>query len=468
MAKVLIATTELIPSLPYPAVGGGQRAFSLGEGLRSRGHEVIYSLPMEHLRNKEGIPPDILQLAHSMTDIDAIVGQASPDVVIFTTAYLMRFYSACSVPAVLDLAANIELEATFTPGANPADVLMGRLDQYSKADLFILGSPRQIPWFSAFWMLAGLDLKEELYTVVPICCSPDLPPIPERRELSFISAGMFYPWQNPFDALQEVLSVLDDARSGELVIYTGKHPTWAEIHSSLIDPRSRLGESEMLDVRGLLPFDKVVSEWGKCACAVDVMKPNLERRLANPMRTTTYLWLGIPVIISDFYWISELVKSYDAGWLVDPLEKGAVKKAVQEILRDPDVLRQRAANAQRLVAENLTWDRCVEGLDAFCRSPRKLRKSTSLVATVASEVARMSAEQVAAAKELGRVQEKLEVLREKADRAAEELKERNSEVKYLRGRIEAILNSRTWRTVQFVKHKLLRIKQRESRGQRES
>ncbi|RLC47401.1 MAG: hypothetical protein DRH70_03465 [Candidatus Coatesbacteria bacterium] len=467
MAKVLIATTELIPSLPYPAGGGGQRALSLGEGLRSRGHEVVYSLPMEHLTGKKDIPPDILQLAHNMTDMDEIVGKASPDVVIFSTAYLMRFYSR-SVPTVLDLAANIELEATFTPGASLADVLAGRLDQYTKADLFILGSPMQIPWYSAFWMLAGLDLKEELYTVVPICFSPNLPAIPERQKVSFISAGMFYPWQNPFDALQEVLSALDEARSGKLVIYTGKHPTWAEINSSLTDPRSRLGESERLEVRGLLPFDGVVSEWGKCACAVDVMRPNLERRLANPMRTTTYLWLGIPVIISDFYWISELVKRYEAGWLVDPLEKGAVKSIVQEILRDPDVLRQRAANAQRLVAENLTWDRCVEGLDAFCRSPRRLRKSASIIATVASEVARMSAEQVAAAKELGRMEVELRVLREEAERAHKELKERNAEVSHLKQRLGAVMNSRTWRTVQFVKHKLLRIRQRGSRGQKES
>ena len=148
MSRVLIVTTELIPSLPFPTVGGGQRAHSLGEGLKSKGHEVVYSLPREHLEDKEDVPKLLLELAHDLTDIDDVVARASPDVVLFTTSYLMRFFSGSSLPVVLDLAANIELEAMLTPGSNLADVLMGRLDQYTKADFFILGSPRQVSWYA--------------------------------------------------------------------------------------------------------------------------------------------------------------------------------------------------------------------------------------------------------------------------------------------------------------------------------
>jgi len=468
MSKVLIVTTELIPSLPFPTVGGGQRAHSLGEGLKSKGHEVAYSLPREHLAGKEGAPELLLELAHDLTDIDDVVARACPDVVLFTTSYLMRFFSGSSQPVVLDLAANIELEAMFTPGSNLSDVLIGRLDQYAKADFFILGSPRQIPWYWPFWMLAGLSIEREPYTIVPICCSPKLPPIPDRQEISFISAGMFYPWQDPFDALREVLSALDVEQVGELAIFTGEHPTWTDIHSRLIDPKSRLGDSERLKIRGLLPFSEIASEWGKCSCAIDVMKPNLERRLANPMRTTTYLWLGIPVIISDFYWVSELVREYDAGWLVDPLAEGAVRRITLDILRNPDILRERAANAQRLVAENLTWDRCVEGLDRFCKSPEKLAKSRTLIASVAGEIARSYAENLAVVKDIGRLEAELKFCWERVDRTEKELADRDQEVADLRGRIDDILNSRTWRTVQFVKHKLLRIKKDKPKDQKEA
>lgn len=468
MSKVLIVTTELIPSLPFPTGGGGQRAHSLGEGLMSKGHEVLYSLPSGHLMGKKGVPEHFLELAHDFTDIDDVVAKVCPDVIIVTTSYLMRFFSADSLPIVLDLAANIELEAMFTPGSNLADVLMGRLDQYIKADFFILGSPRQIPWYSPFWMLAGLRLEQEPYTIVPICCSPKLPPIPDRQEIRFISAGMFYPWQDPFDALQEILSELDSKQIGELAIFTGKHPTWTDIHSRLIDPKSRLSDSKRLKMKGLLPFSEIASEWGKYSCAIDVMKPNLERRLANPMRTTTYLWLGIPIIISDFYWISALVRKYDAGWLVDPSEEGAVRRITSDILNNPDIMREKTANAQKLVAENLTWDRCVEGLDRFCKSPKKLDKSRTLVASVAGEIARLSAEHLAIAKDVGRVRAELELWGEKASQTERELADRNQEVAYLKDRIEDILNSKTWRSAQFVKHKLLRIKENKPRDRKEA
>ncbi|MBN2208586.1 MAG: glycosyltransferase family 4 protein [Candidatus Coatesbacteria bacterium] len=450
MSKVLIVTTELLPSLPFPTVGGGQRAYSLGEGLRSRGYEVAYSLPREHLTGREGVPEQLLALVHDFADIDDVVARASPDVVLFTTSYLMRFFSGSSLPVVLDLAANIELEAMLTPGSNLTDVLMGRLDQYVKADFFILGSPRQVPWYSPFWMLAGLRLEQEPYTIVPICCSPKLPPIPDRQEISFISAGMFYPWQDPFDALQEVLSALDARQAGELAIFTGKHPTWADIHARLVDPKSRLADSKRLKIKGLLPFSEIASEWAKYSCAIDVMKPNLERRLANPMRTTTYLWLGIPIIVSDFYWVSELVRKYDAGWLVDSSEKGAVRDITLDVLDNPRVLREKGANAQRLVAENLTWDRCVEGLDRFCKSPQKLPKSRGLVTVVAGELARMYAEQLAIGRSISRTEAELASWRERAERTEKELA-------CLRRRLDDILSYRTVRTARFIKHKLLRI-----------
>ncbi|MBN1593169.1 MAG: hypothetical protein JW941_07995, partial [Candidatus Coatesbacteria bacterium] len=400
---------------------------------------------------------EFLALAHDLTDIDEKVAASGADIILFATSYLMRFYSGNSLPVVLDLAANIELEAVFTPGSDFSDVIMGRLDQYARADFFIIGSPRQLPWYTPFWILAGLDIQQRHFTIIPICCSPDLPPIPERDEPSFICAGMFYPWQDPFDAQKELLSTLDAAKKGEFTIFTGKHPTWQDINTRLIDPRMRLGNSERLKVRGFFPFSEITTEWAKYGCAIDVMKQNLERALANPMRTTTYLWLGIPVIVSNFYWISELIEHYDAGWLVDPLEKGAVRRITESILRDPQVLRPKALNAQRLVRENLTWDKCVEGLDEFCKSPSKLERANTLIAVVAEEMARLSAEHIAIAKETGRIHGEVDFWRDKSRRLERELEEARVEMALKQRYIHDITNTRTWRAAHFIKRKILRI-----------
>ncbi len=469
VSRILIASTEILPTLACPTVGGSQRTHALGEALRERGHDVVYSVPLEQLQGKNDVPQELLDTAHSEVDLGEIVKRVAPDVLLFAAPYLARFVQDSKVPTVMDLAANVELETAFASGENLADVLMGRLDQYRRGDLFILGSPRQLYWYSGFLMLSGIHVENDCFTVIPICCSPQQPPIPDRDELRFLCAGMFYPWQDPFKSLGDVLSTLEARGTGELHIFTGReHPGWKSISSQLIDPRAKLKESDRLSIRGVLPFGQAIDEWGKYSCAVDVMKPNLERLLANPMRTTTYLWLGIPVIISDFYWISDLVKKYDAGWLVNHNDEGAVKRIVDSIIDDPSILDQRAINAKRLVAEELTWDKHVDGLDEFCRAPRKLLKSANLVSIVAGELTRMYADHLAIAKEIGRVQGELEFWREKADGIEKELEDRDTEVAHLRKRIDDILNSRTWRTTQFLKHKLLRIAKDKPTDRRES
>ena len=460
MSKVLVATTELLPTLPYPTVGGSQRTFSLGEPLRRRGHDVVYSVPLEQLQGRADVPQELLDFAHSEVNIQEIVERVSPDVLLFTAPYLARFVQDIQIPVVMDLAANVGLETAFAPTENLSDVLMGRLDQYRKGDFFILGNPRQLYWYSAFLMLSGIHVENNCFAVIPICCSPEQRPIPDRAELRFLCAGMFYPWQDPFESLEDVLTTLETRNAGELHIYTGRqHPGWKSISSQLIDPLTRLKESDRLSIKDVLPFSQAIDEWASYSCAVDVMKPNLERYLANPMRTTTYLWLGIPVIISDFYWISDLIREYDAGWLVNHNDKGAVKRIVNSIIDDPSILALRAINARKLAADELTWDKHIDGLDEFCRAPRKLAKSGSLVSVVAGELTRMYAEQLAIGKAIGRAEVELEFWREKTARTEKELA-------YLRGHIDDILNSRTWRTAQFVKHKLLRIRRDEPKDQK--
>lgn len=459
MSKVLIISTELLPTLPFPTVGGSQRTYSIGQALKEKGHEVIYSLPLEQLAGKEGVPEELMATTHSMLDIEKIVHGVAPDVIIFSAPFLARFISDPSVPVVMDLAANVELEAALAPGENLGDVLIGRLDQYRKGDFFILGNRRQLYWYSAFLLLSGINPGTDYFTIFPICGSPEMPVIPERNGLRFLSAGMFYPWQDPFDALNEVIAAIDKRGKGELHIFTGReHPGWASISSKLIDPKKRLNWSSRLMVHGILPFDQAMTEWGGYSCAVDVMKPNLERMLANPMRSSTYLWLGVPIIVPDFHWISGLVREYEAGWVVDPEKPGAVRDVVNRILDDPSVLCQRSRNAQKVVAENLTWDKRIDGLDKFCRSPRKLTKSDSLIGSFASEVARIYAENQETARNVGRMEGGLEYFRETSVRIAGELREREKETAYLRQRIDEILKSRTWRTAQFIRNKLLRMK----------
>ena len=43
--RILLITSDLLPFLGYPCAGGGVRAWGLGEGLKTKGYEVLYSIP---------------------------------------------------------------------------------------------------------------------------------------------------------------------------------------------------------------------------------------------------------------------------------------------------------------------------------------------------------------------------------------------------------------------------------------
>lgn len=66
--------------------------------------------------------------------------------------------------------------------------------------------------------------------------------------------------------------------------------------------------------------------------------------------------LGTPIVATDVDGIPEVVPSDDYGLLVRADDPDAISKAILSILRDPAEARRRAANMQRRVRNEFTWD----------------------------------------------------------------------------------------------------------------
>ena len=48
-----------------------------------------------------------------------------------------------------------------------------------------------------------------------------------------------------------------------------------------------------------------------------------------------------------------MISEYDAGWLVDPLDDGAVAATLDEVIGDPEAVRRKTENARALASEVL-------------------------------------------------------------------------------------------------------------------
>ena len=109
----------------------------------------------------------------------------------------------------------------------------------------------------------------------------------------------------------------------------------------------------------MLPYEQFTSLMSGADVAFDLMDWNLERQLAVTIRTTTYLWAGLPVIYNDYADLGRLIHQYDAGWLVKPGDNEALETVLNIIYNDPQTVAKKAKNAQLLARNEFSWDRAV-------------------------------------------------------------------------------------------------------------
>lgn len=126
-----------------------------------------------------------------------------------------------------------------------------------------------------------------------------------------------------------------------------------------------------MSVHGLTACDAYVDAIGRCGVALDVMARNPERELAFATRTVLYLWAGLPVIHGDGDELAPLIAEWGAGWVVDASDRNAIERAIREALDQPEEVARRGIQAQALVRARLTWDKTIEPLAVWCRSPRR-------------------------------------------------------------------------------------------------
>lgn len=99
-------------------------------------------------------------------------------------------------------------------------------------------------------------------------------------------------------------------------------------------------------------------------------RPTLETRLSLRTRFLDALATGCPVVTTEGGTLSRLLAEHDAGRVVPPEDARALAAVVEELLRDPSARAAQREGAARL-ARRFSWERVLEPLVAFCRSPRR-------------------------------------------------------------------------------------------------
>ncbi len=384
--RVLVISSDILPFPGLPTVGSGLRAWGIGQGLRSRGHDVLFSMPKAVLAGREElIPPEIAALTWETFTLGDVIRKAEPDVVVVCNWPILALVPAAwiDVPIVLDQHGPHFIEREFQNAGNDADNTMYKLDALRKADFFTCAGHKQREYFRSWLERAGWTEAEqqERVAAMPVSLSPELPDRQPAAELTFVYGGVFLPWQDPTPALTMVVETLEAQQTGRLCFFGGRHPVYTVNPGMLEELAERLQKSPRVVAPGMVSHDELIEHYRRAHVAVDVMRRNRERELAFTTRTVEYLWCGLPVIYHDYAELSDLIREYRAGWIVEPNDTKAIAAVLEEIIQHPEEVEARSLNAQRLVRERLTWDKTIGPLDDFVRRPRLRQRRPGVVAS---------------------------------------------------------------------------------------
>ena len=388
--RFLVFTTDLPPLPGLPTSGTALRTHGLAQGLRAHGHEVEVSVPraaIDGLR-RPGSPP--LESAEAVAQVDRLTGTAfdfrnqadlvhalAPDVVLCGHWPAATFESRPSQPLVIDLAGAHLLERHYQGTPGHAAGVLGKLRAVSHADYFVVSGSRQRRYFMSFLLRAGVEEPERRTVSIPMPLCPDQPPrrpAPPEEYPRIVFGGVFLPWQDPTDALERTAAALAAKGRGTLEVIGGPHPHYSidgGVYAALF---SKLARLPFVRARPLLSFDEFVGELLSSDVALDLMRWNLERELAVTIRSTTYLWAGVPVIYNDYSDLGDLIRAYDAGWTIDPSDGPALARVLDAVFEEPALVGGKGENARRLARDVFAWDRAVlpllEALGGARRKPR--------------------------------------------------------------------------------------------------
>ena len=394
--QVLLISPDVLPVGGIPSSGVGLRAWALGQGLIGCGHHVHFAMPKAAIQGREAlVPAAIRELAWDHTNLQGIVDALSPDVIVTVGWPNLTPLARVPMPVACDLTGPHLLERDYQDHLDNPTNADEKLAAFDKADFFTCIGERQRYYFLPWLAQAGVRAQEMDATlaVIPYSLSPDLPthvwPAPAdwaTTPVTFVYGGVFLPWQDPSAGLDTLATTLAETGGGRLRVFGGKHVFHA-VHTGVFDALiERLQANPQVEVAGLMPVAELEAVYTHAHVAMDLMRRNPERELAFASRTVHYLWCGLPVIHSHFSELAALIAEYEAGWIVDPDDRAAIRAVVEAILADPAEAARRGANAQRLVRERLTWDRTIDALDRFVRRPYQ-RPSRGAVARHRAAVA---------------------------------------------------------------------------------
>jgi len=115
---------------------------------------------------------------------------------------------------------------------------------------------------------------------------------------------------------------------------------------------------------GLKKWHDAMAVLSKMQAGVAPAMDHTGRKACSPMKVMDYAICGLPVIVSDYYSISDTIKKYDAGIVIEGSSPQGIKNAVTQLL-DKDTWNEKSANAKKMALREFLWSKVLEPINSI-------------------------------------------------------------------------------------------------------
>lgn len=356
--EIVVLSNDVVPGMGLPVAAPGLRAWGLAKGLRAHGYRVLLAVDDRVVKRvwdrpyPPPTPPGTIVL--DVRQVGDLVRTRRPRAVVVTNANHVqtlgdlgptRLVYDFFAPKVLEFEQNADIEARQ---GELQRLVERKLEALAKSAAVIVNGQKKLGYVAEWLSRASASDTPTAVVVMPV---------PPRRSsggarpgpVQAVVSGYLQPWSRPGDWAQAVSPLL---RDGSMVLHLLVTSHWggeAKTHE-MPETLARLVEIDGVQTHGAMEFEDFQRFLSSCDVSIDLFERNPERELAMVTRTMVAVASGLPTLHVPFTETSELVRQYDAGWLVEPTDLPGIEVALCEAVKSPAALEQKRLGAARMAA----------------------------------------------------------------------------------------------------------------------
>ena len=185
----------------------------------------------------------------------------------------------------------------------------------------------------------------------------------EKNHIEIITSGSHSHARNCLQTVQSIPHLNALSQTKVRFRFAGRYLQSIEEEMRQVSLADETSEQLILD--GMLPWEENFSRLAAADVGCVFYEDNPNNRVGIPNRLFEYMYCGLPVAVSDFPELRNIVESADCGVVVNSEDPSDIARGLAQIIADPQRARQMGANGKKAIEEVYGYHVDLENLVKF-------------------------------------------------------------------------------------------------------